>query len=56
MYSFAGHPLIARIPAGKFTVAVKTKYSAGASPLKEVREIVYKTALTVNRIYNVSAF
>ncbi|WP_253692627.1 DUF4469 domain-containing protein [Treponema sp. OMZ 791] len=36
----------AAVPAGKVTVAVKTKYSAGASPLKEVREIVYKLPCT----------
>ncbi|WP_428771010.1 DUF4469 domain-containing protein [Treponema sp. HNW] len=50
MYSFAGHPLIARVPAavpaGNVTVIVRTKFSTGNKTLKELREIVYKLPCT----------
>ncbi|MGI5173349.1 DUF4469 domain-containing protein [Treponema sp. OMZ 840] len=36
----------AAVPAGKVSIVVKTKYSAGAAPLKELREIVYKLSCT----------
>ena len=42
--------LIARVPSslpeGKTTIIVRTKYSSGAKPLAEVREIVFKTPCT----------
>ena len=42
--------LIARVPSslpeGKVTIVIRTKYSSGAKPLAEVREIVFKTPCT----------